>query len=131
MFFFRDELEKQAILTPASALKATNYAKPGIVGDMIRGAGRAGFKVQQAALDATPAIQSIASSAPYGPAVALGTLKGEVARAAFKRVPMSPKVRPQVREGLADVMTYDGRNNPTPFSLNRYDLSNYIPTPSF
>jgi hypothetical protein len=131
MFFFRDELEKQALLTPASALKAVNYAKPGMIGNMVRGAGRLGFKAQQAALNITPAAQNVANSAYLGPGVALGTLKGELARAGLSKVPVPSKIPTNIANKAKSGLTWEGRNSPLETSYNPIDLSNFIPTPSF
>jgi hypothetical protein len=131
MYFFRDELEKQAIFTPASASWAMKYAKPGMFGNAVRKAGQLGFKAQQFAVDATPAVTNIANSAYLGPGVAMGTLKGELAKAALRRVPTPSAVPTGVAKRAKSALTWESRNSPLETSYNPADLSNFIPTPSF
>jgi hypothetical protein len=131
MYFFRDELEKQAFFTPPTALKAMNYAEPGFLGNMVRGAGRAGARVQQAFAPGTAAaeaIEAIGKGAYLGENVALGTLKGYLGRAAVNKVPV-PKNK--VIDNIKDGLTWEGRNSPLERTYNPFDLGNVIPTPSF
>ena len=131
MYFFRDELEKQAFLTPPSALKAMNYAKPGFLGNVVRWAGRAGARAQRAIAAGTPAAQDIAQGAYLGENVALGALKGHLGRAALSKVPAPTKIPTKVTNKIKSGLTWESRNSPLETTYNPVDLSNFIPTPSF
>lgn len=120
MHFFRNELEKQAILTPASALKAMNYAKPGMFGNAVRKAGQLGARAQQFGAAATPAVQRISDSAMYGPGVAAGSIKGEVANAALKRLKASP--------GARRALTGESTGSPLETTFNPVDVGNLLPS---
>lgn len=130
MYFFRDELEKQAVLTPSSALKAMNNTRPGFLGNVIRGAGRAGAKAQEAVAKATPAAQNIAQGAYLGEDVALGTLKGFLGRGALSKVPAPTKIPAKVTDKIKSGLTWESRNSPLETTYNPLDLGNFIPTPS-
>jgi hypothetical protein len=122
MFFFRDELEKQAVLTPASALKAMNYAKPGIIGNMVRGAGRLGAKVQQVGADLTPAVRSLNEGLQSGiPATAVGSFKGNVANYAMKK---SGVTGPKGRLTRA-LTTGEARFSNAPVNFNPLDVATF------
>lgn len=88
LYFFRDEMEKEAILTPASALKAMNYAKPGILGKAVRGAGNLGWKAQMAVAQNAPAlINSAATTGSLLPAAA-GIATGGAAKVVGRKAPI-------------------------------------------
>ena len=88
LYFFRDEMEKEAIFTPRSAIKAMSYAKPGMFGKMVRGAGDLGWKAQMAVTRNAPAlINSAATTGSVLPAVA-GMATGGAAKALGRKAPM-------------------------------------------
>ena len=68
LYFFRDEMEKEALLTPASALKAMNYTGRGAFGKFfeptVRKAGQLGHRAQMFA--ASPGVQQAMQSATQG-----------------------------------------------------------------
>lgn len=88
LYFFRDEMEKEAIITPASAIKAMTYAKPGMFGNMVRKAGDLGWKAQMAVTQNAPAlIQGAATTGSVLPAVA-GMATGGAAKALGRKTPI-------------------------------------------
>lgn len=131
MYFFRDELEKQALFTPASAVKAMKYAKPGMLGDAVRQAGRFGAGVQRFGAAATPALEGITGAAQYGPEVLAGTVKGLFGKELLRRVPTPSFIPAGVGKRAKSALTWESRNSPLATSYNPADLSNFIPTPSF
>ena len=68
LYFFRDEMEKEAILTPASATKAINFVGRGPVGQFfqpaVNQAGQLGHRAQMFA--ARPGVQKVMQSATQG-----------------------------------------------------------------
>jgi hypothetical protein len=62
LYFFRNEMQKEAILTPASAYKAMTYARPGLFGDMVRKAGRFGGHLQAKAWNASYKMNRMSNS---------------------------------------------------------------------
>lgn len=118
MYFFRDELEKQAFFTPPSALKAMNYAKPGFLGNFIRGAGHAGARAQEVAAGLTRGTSNVLGSSVYGLPVALGTAKGELANAVMKRL--------RVPKPGRQAFTAEGRTSLIPETFNPIDIGNLI-----
>ena len=118
LYFFRDEMEKEAIITPASAIKAMNYAKPGMFGNMVRKAGNLGWKAQMAAARNAPALNNagmrLNNAAMTGgnllPVVAGMAVSG-AAKLLRPKIPMlsamggkAPKL-PQLAEGVAEVVS--------------------------
>lgn len=88
LFFFRDEMRKEAIFTPRSAIKAMSYAKPGMLGNMVRRSGNLGWKAQMAVTQNAPAlIHSAATTGSLLPAVA-GIATGGAAKAVGRKAPM-------------------------------------------
>ena len=130
LYFFRDEMEKEAILTPASALKAMNFVGKGRVGQFfqpaVNAAGRLGFKAQEAAVRATPAINSIGQSAMYGPEVALATAKGLMARP-IVRTTLKPVLKSKGANLVAKGSTFEAINNPGRAFVPQADITSYIP----
>ena len=90
LYFFRDELEKQAIFTPTSALKAMNSKNP-----VVRKAGHLGGSLQNVVARGTPGMINTVSNYP-DPSFMVGAVKGEVARGALKEA--VPVVRQKAKE---------------------------------
>jgi hypothetical protein len=100
MYFFRDELEKQAIFTPASALKAMQSSNR-----FVRGLGRFGSAAQMGALKATPLVNDFSQGLQTaGPGYAIAGLKGSLANAGLRRVGASKR--------MANAMTMEGSMSP-------------------
>lgn len=91
LYFFRDELEKQAIFTPTSALRAMNSKNP-----VVRKAGHLGGMLQNVVAGGTPGIVNTVGAFPE-PAFLIGATKGETARGALK------EAVPVVRRGAERV----------------------------
>lgn len=49
LYFFRNEMQKEAIFTPQSAMKAIGYSRPGLFGNMVRKAGEVSWNAQSSA----------------------------------------------------------------------------------
>lgn len=68
LYFFRDEMEKEALLTPASALKAMNYTGRSAFGKFfqpaVNQAGKVGIQAQMFA--AKPGVQKVVQNATQG-----------------------------------------------------------------
>lgn len=90
LYFFRDELEKQAIFTPTSALKAMKSKNP-----VVRKAGHLGGTLQNVVARGTPGIVNTVGNYP-DPSFMIGAVKGEVARGALKET--VPVVRKRAKE---------------------------------
>jgi hypothetical protein len=80
LYFFRDEMQKEAILTPRSALKAMGYAKPGMFGNAVRKAGQLGLDTQMVAAKYAPTLTNAAATGSTIPAIA-GIAAGGIAKA--------------------------------------------------
>lgn len=122
MHFFRDELEKQAIFTPSSASWAMKYAKPGMFGNAVRTAGRFGANVLNFA--AKPGVREatkrIGDSAMYGPGVLAGSIKGELANLAMKRM--------KAPVGARRALTGESIGSPLETTFNPIDVGNLLPS---
>ena len=122
MYFFRDELEKQALFTPNSASWAMKYAKPGMLGDAVRTAGRFGAEVQNFAAKpgVREAVDRIGGSAMYGPIVLGGSIKGELTNLAMKRM--------KAPVGVRRALTGESINSPLQTTFNPIDVGNLLPS---
>jgi hypothetical protein len=108
LHFFRDELEKQAIFTPASALRAMESPNR-----LVRALGRGGGRLQEYAAKVAPTIESMnAGAQTVGPAYALATAKADAAKALMQRTGL--------RKRLANAITFEGGVSPLP-TMNLLD----------
>lgn len=108
LYFFRDEMEKEAVLTPASALKAMQSPNR-----TMQALGRAGGRLQEMAAGAAPTIQSMNEGAQVmGPAYALTTAKADAAKALLQKMGL--------RKRVANAATFEGGASPLP-TMNPLD----------
>lgn len=107
LYAFRTELEKEAVFTPNSALRAMKSPNR-----FIRGAGRLGAEAQGFAATATPGMLDTVSNYP-DPAFMISALKGETIRAGARRAAATlSKKRKKLLELGGDWSTFVERNVP-------------------
>jgi hypothetical protein len=85
LYFFRDELEKQAVLTPASAMKAIQSPNR-----VIQALGRGGLKAQDYAMRAAPTLNRMGMQAASGPGAVLGAAAEDATKALMQRRGFKP-----------------------------------------